>query len=231
MFVKMLFLTLLFFPLSSAEEKPLHLFILSGQSNMARLNPDESFTPAVQKEFGADNVIVVKDAVGGMPIRRWYKKWKSSKDKEEDKGKEKKGTERARSLYDKLMKKVREAVGQKKPTTITFIWMQGESDAIENEHAVYEDSLKGLVQQVRDDLNHKNINVIIGRLSDARVGKVGWDSIRKIQEEICEADKHWEWVDTDDLNGKKNGVHYSKEGYKTLGTRFAEKSISLVKAN
>ena len=49
-----------------------HLFILSGQSNMAGLKPEESFIPAVEKEFGRDNVIVGKDAHGGQPIRRWF---------------------------------------------------------------------------------------------------------------------------------------------------------------
>ena len=52
-----------------------HLFILSGQSNMQGLNPEESFTPAVENEFGKENVIIVKYALGGQPIRRWYKKW------------------------------------------------------------------------------------------------------------------------------------------------------------
>ena len=57
-----------------------HLFILSGQSNMAGLKPEESFTPAVEEAFGKKNVIVVKDALGGatdsqvvqgLEISRW----------------------------------------------------------------------------------------------------------------------------------------------------------------
>lgn len=40
---------------------------------MAGLDPDISFTPAISQKFGAENVIVVKDALGGQPIRRWYK--------------------------------------------------------------------------------------------------------------------------------------------------------------
>ena len=71
-----------------------HLFILSGQSNMAGLKPDESFIPTVEKEFGKENVIVVKDAHGGQPIRRWHKKWKSAK------GEAFKG---AGDLYDRLI--------------------------------------------------------------------------------------------------------------------------------
>ena len=43
----------------NAEKSGKHLFILSGQSNMQGLRPDESFTPAVESEFGEENVIIV----------------------------------------------------------------------------------------------------------------------------------------------------------------------------
>jgi len=56
-----------------AQQEGAHLFILSGQSNMAGLQPAESFTPAVEKTFGKEKVIVVKSGQGGQPIRRWYK--------------------------------------------------------------------------------------------------------------------------------------------------------------
>lgn len=46
-----------------------HLFILSGQSNMQRLENNLSFTPAVEAEFGAANMAVMHDAQGGQPIR------------------------------------------------------------------------------------------------------------------------------------------------------------------
>ena len=52
-------------------EEGKHLFILSGQSNMAGMDPKLSFIPAVEEKFGKENVIVVKDAHGGRPIRDW----------------------------------------------------------------------------------------------------------------------------------------------------------------
>ena len=70
-----LFVSLVAFIISSCVSKQ-HLFILSGQSNMAGLRPEESFTPTIESEFGEENVIVIKDALGGQPIRRWYKNWK-----------------------------------------------------------------------------------------------------------------------------------------------------------
>jgi hypothetical protein len=37
-------------------------------------------------------------------------------------------------------------------------------------------------------------------------------------------------ISTDDFNGPKNGIHATKGGFVTLGERFAQKSIALVKA-
>ena len=89
---------------SSAEEKGKHLFILSGQSNMAGLDPNLSFTPAVEGEFGKENVVIVKDAQGGQPIRRWFKQWKPSE------GDEPKATG---DLYDRLMLKIKASTKNK----------------------------------------------------------------------------------------------------------------------
>jgi hypothetical protein len=52
-----------------------HLFILSGQSNMAHLDHRKTFVPVVTEAFGADHVVVVKSAFNGQPIRRWDKSW------------------------------------------------------------------------------------------------------------------------------------------------------------
>ena len=65
--------------LLKAEESGKHLFILSGQSNMARFKPALWFTPGISEALGADNVIVSFHAQGGQPISKWYKEWKSGK--------------------------------------------------------------------------------------------------------------------------------------------------------
>ncbi len=211
-------------------EEASHLFILSGQSNMAGLDPDESFTPDVQKAFGKENVIVVKDAVGGQPIRRWYKDWKPAN------GKAPKGNG---DLYDRLMAKVTQATKDKQLASVTFLWMQGERDANERHGEVYESSLKGLFTQLQTDLKRDDINVVIGRLSDFDMKNVRyahWTMVRDIQVKVAEGHPRGAWVDTDDLNdglnrkGKpiKNDLHYSGAGYKTFGKRLADKAIQLI---
>ena len=207
-----------------------HLFILSGQSNMAGLDPKESFTPTVEELFGPNHVIVVKDALGGQPIRRWYKKWKPAKGV---------GPEATGDLYDRLMIKVKAAVKGRKIKTVTFVWMQGERDAREKHGEVYHASLQGLLDQLSGDLGRDDINFVIGRLSDFDMGNEKyphWTRIREVQVKFAEASPRRAWVDTDDLNDGKNrrgreikdDLHYSAEGYKELGRRFAAKAIALV---
>ena len=83
------------------SEHGVHLFILSGQSNMQGHRPQEAFLPAVQKEFGEKGVIVVQDALGGQPIQRWYKKWESPQGEQ---------PKTAGDLYGRLMSKVSAAI-------------------------------------------------------------------------------------------------------------------------
>jgi len=207
-----------------------HLFILSGQSNMVGLNPELSFTPTIEEAFGQENVIVVKDAAGGKPIRRWYKDWKPLN-----------GTEPKAQpdLYDTLIAKVYDAIENEKIATVTFVWMQGERDANEKLGDVYEKSLTGLYKQLSNDLERKDINFVIGRLSDFDMLNEKyshWTMIRDIQVKVAESNPRFDWINTDDLNDGvnsagneiKNDLHMSVKGYETMGKRFAEKAIHLI---
>jgi hypothetical protein len=232
-FVTALLIASVLLPPTDAAAREKHLFILSGQSNMAGLDPTISFTPTVKAAFGENIVTVVKDAKGGQPIRRWYKKWGSSQgEKPENTG----------DLYDQLMKKVDAAVEGNRFTTVTFVWMQGETDAREGHGDVYAESLRGLIKQLSDDLGRADINFVVGRISDFDTDNQKfkhWTMVREAQVEVAESDSRGAWVNTDDLNEGKNkrgeqietDLQYSVEGYKTLGKRFAERAIELIKSN
>jgi len=207
-----------------------HLFILSGQSNMVGLKPDESFNPSINEKFGIDNVITVKYAKGSQPIRRWYKNWKPLE------GNIPKADP---YLYDSLMTKVNLAIKNKKIATVTFIWMQGERDARKKNGEVYKRSLLGLYKQLCDDLGRKDVNFIIGRLSDFDMMNENWPHwtmIREIQVNVAESSPRFDWINTDDLNdgvnraGKdiKNDLHMAADGYIIMGKRFADKAIKLI---
>ena len=210
--------------------KDAHLFILSGQSNMTGLRPEMSFTQAVTKQYGKESVIIVKDAKGAQSIQRWYKDWKSVQ-----------GTpsKYKGDLYDRMLTNVQNAIKGRKIKTVTFIWMQGEQDASANQVGVYKASLEGLMTQLENDLGRKDINLVIGRLSDYSLdsGKhPQWKDMRALQQNFAEKHPRAAWVNTDDLNNKLDpktdqpfdDVHYTSSGYVILGQRFAQKSIQLI---
>ncbi len=215
---------------TEVDDKGKHLFILSGQSNMAGMDPEVSFTPAVTKAFGKDKVIVVKDAHGGQSIRSWGKSNHEFPPPTTGRVPKVRG-----ELYDRLMEKVKAAITGQTLKTVTFVWMQGESDL---NNTAYDAYLKELLEQLEADLAFKKINLVIGRISDAGLDggkrREGNLTIRRIQQEFAEAHPRGAWVDTDDLNDRKEGekvvddLHYTKEGYVLLGTRFADKAIELI---
>ena len=210
-----------------------HLFILSGQSNMAGLRPEESFIPEVEEAFGKDHVIVVKDALGGQPIRRWCTDWEAADGSR---------PESTGDLYQRLMEKVQAVTVGKEIQTVTFIWMQGERDAKEKHGDVYKKSLEGLLNQLSSDLNRDDINVVIGRLSDFDMKNTKyphWSLIREQQAAFAQDGSRRTLVNTDDLNdgvnrrGKEisNDLHYSASGYVELGRRFAKEAIQFIEAS
>ena len=217
--------------LLKADESGKHLFILSGQSNMARFKPALWFTPGISEALGADNVIVSFHAQGGQPISKWYKEWKSGKgETDPDAGK----------IYDAMMDATKAKMEGEKIRTATFIWMQGEADSKAQNSDVYLASLHGLKKQLEQDLKRTDLNFIIGRLSDSglyrrrdkkRIENPHWEGIRKAQQAFADASQRAVWIDTDDLNGDKNALHLIKpEGYETLGKRYVEAAVQLVRA-
>ncbi len=223
-------LSLLFVPLlavAAHAEDGKHLFILSGQSNMAGLDPNASFTPAVKKEFGENEVIVVKDVQGGQPIRRWHKDWKPAEGREVAGGKKAWG-----DLYDRLLGKVNKAVEGKKIASVTFVWMQGERDAKELHGEVYAKSFQGLIDQLEKDLKREDVNFVIGRLSDMDLENKRykhWTMVRDEQVKVADASERGAWIDTDDLEMRGDNLHYTADGYKKMGQRFADAAIALIK--
>jgi len=189
----------------------------------------ELFTPIVNNEFGHDNVLVVKHALGSQPIRRWYKDWKplTGNEPKADPG-----------IYDTLLLKINTAIENKTIKTATFIWMQGESDATEEFANVYERSLIGLYEQLIHDIKNDRTNFVIGRLNDHATFP-DWHEIRQIQVKVGTSNSRFGWVNTDDLNDGYNSdgeeitnhLHMSVSGYSELGYRFADKAIQLIRSN
>lgn len=183
-----------------------HLFILSGQSNMAALNPAVSFIPTVSRALDHDGFIVVKDAHGGQSIKRWVPYG---------------------DLYEELINKVDYVLEYESIQAVTFVWMQGEQDTKHSEDYVnYLPRLNSLIDQLQSDIGDQKLYVVVGRLSPYKNGQLGWDKVRQTQVEFANTKDDYAWVDTDDIDRKR--IHYTDFGYKQLGKRFADAAIKQI---
>lgn len=228
------------------------LFILSGQSNMQGMNERQTFIPCVQKEYGKKNVLIVKEAIGGRPIRMWVHDWEAAPGWKVDPNipntKPPKPEENG-VMYDSMMEKIATATKGDKPKAIAFCWMQGERDARERHSAVYEKSLRKLFQQLEHDFPDTPIVFVIGNLSDFGANNKEplypeWEEVRTALKNVANSMPNCTIFSTDDLNTgdspphwktkkvsqRVDDLHMSAEGYRILGTRFAEESIKLLSA-
>ena len=219
-------------------DKPVHLFILSGQSNMAGMDPETGFMPEAKKLFKDEKVVYIKVAKGGQPICRWLAEWLEIA---KEKGLDEKHRQRIHrggkvEFYQPILDQYQAMLKKHpKPASVTFCWMQGERDANGGAHAPYKDALKLLFSKLRRDLKRPDMNIVIGRIGDYALGKPSPDAVRKVQREIADEDPRGAWVDVDDLNDREvdgkivNAVHYNRpDGYITLGRRFARQGHALV---
>ncbi len=196
---------------------------------MAGLDPEVSFVPTVKNAFPHDDLVFVKVAINGQPISMWLKEWDALSGSPEK-------SKRAGHLYERILEETKKKLeGKPTPTSVAFIWMQGEANAKGN-GKVYESCLEQLWKNLKRDFNREQLPFVLGKISDYNEtstdpakAKPDWELIRLAQERFVLAHPNQvACVNTDDLNGMENSLHYNKEGYKTLGTRFATKAIELI---
>ena len=241
----------LFTEQDAVQSKGKYLFILAGQSNMQGMNQRFTFEPRISKEFGAENVLIVKEAIGGRPIRMWIHDWTPAPDWQVDPdipGTKPPTKEENGAMYRSMMQKIAAETEGSKPKAIAFCWMQGERDARERHSAVYERSLKQLFSQIEADFPGIPMVFVIGKLSD--FGKDNnqafypeWEEICRAQEKVAADTPNCTIFSTDDLNTgaspphwktkkvaqRVDDLHMSAQGYRILGSRFAEESIKLLR--
>ncbi len=234
--LSLFFSTLILLGHGYAQASQTHLFILSGNSNMKHMEldpeniagtelpydpaiasnyPDDSpiaFTPTLSEAFPDDEIIIVKDARGAPSMDRW------------DDGK---------FMWQDLTTAIDSALVDKTFTTVTFVWMQGENDYLDDADTLaYRSRLESLYQRLQAYLDVTEMNWVIGRLNDYALSDPNWVTLRDIQMTTADAFERATWVNFDDLNGEENSKQLqSTTEYSILGNRWANAAISLIKTH
>jgi len=202
--------------------------------------PEISFAHAMEQALPGATIAIVKYAVGGTGIARSedYTDYIPVVAGYNDKGRNwhppTDGRE-AGALYRALITNVRNAVsalerGEKPWELSGFVWMQGEHEgSISRKMAEnYERLLSDFIQSVRKDLQSPALPFAIGQVN-SHTWAYG-DIARKCQVEVCRKDKRTFLVETLDLprvNG--DAAHFTADGMLTLGSRFAEAMVPVVR--
>lgn len=224
--------------LKAAEEpkRTGHLFILSGQSNMTT-SLKNGFSSTVSKVLGEDQVTIVLCARPGRGIRYWTEDY-ALPEGHPFHGKLTGGNGEE---FTRLVGEVKNTCDARTFKTVSFIWMQGESDAMRDLGVAYERSFAMLISRMKKELGIDEMRFVIGRISDHGLQgneAESWKSMRAIQQKIAETSPLGSWIDTDDLNGgddknPQGDLHYPAKQAVTLGERFgraALKQLSIEKA-
>jgi hypothetical protein len=230
---------------SAQSVKPVKIFLLGGQSNMAgqlkeywadvespykdpfpqiqlwhnkrnqwaalapthRLGPEISFGHAIAKALPDDEVRLVKYAANGTAL---YNDWAPTDG----------------PCYVGFMKAAQGALADLEANQVPYeivgmLWLQGESDALENMGAEYEKNLSAFITHMRTEFKTPEMPFIIARVRDFYGEGAQAAMVRDAQQSLSETMLQVAWFDTDDCGALINGGHYALPGVIEIGNRFA----------
>lgn len=113
-----------------------------------------------------------------------------------------------------------------------IIWNQGESDCTPEKAAVYEESLKGLIDTLRQALNEPNLPFIAAELPAFQINpKTNFAPHKKINRAINHLKKRIDFysvIKTNDTNHKGDSLHYNTASARLIGERYAHEMKKLI---
>ncbi|MES2309776.1 MAG: sialate O-acetylesterase [Verrucomicrobiota bacterium] len=208
-------------------------------NNNGCYGPEFTSLPLLQKEAN-ETIYIVKYAMGNTNLAR---DWNSR-----DGGDGKPGIYYARLIakVDAAMKQLQKQYGVEGYVAGTF-WMQGEADkfvsydkfkqfGVTSNDAfakAYEQNLRNLIADLRTTFNQPNMPFVLGETSDKVTDDPNYKSfsplVRDSQHKVAQDTPNVAIAQATDLPKIQDGIHISGAGQQTLGQRFAECYLSIVK--
>lgn len=109
-----------------------------------------------------------------------------------------------------------------------ILWHQGESDSYGSLHENYYEKLKNIIETLRNELNLKEVPLIIGGLGDF-LGKTGFGQHATEYPQVNEQLKHFAgeqhncyFVTAADLTANPDGIHLDAVSQRKFGYRYFE---------
>jgi hypothetical protein len=181
----------------------------------AGVGPGRSFGLAVADADRSSRIGLVPVAVGGSPISSWEPGALDTATKTHP--------------YDEAIARARVAMrdGQLK----AILWHQGESDGNPTLAPLYAERLRALIERFRRDLGQPDLPVLIGQLG--RFDGSPWSPSRELVDSVHRAlpsqMSNVAFVSSAGLKDKGDKTHFTAEGARELGMRYAEAYFRLTR--
>ena len=200
-----------------AAKHPLHKAgvpdLIDGSDN-AGVGPGLDFAQALVEKDDKVLVALVPCAHGGSWINLWGANGR---------------------FYKKALPRAQKALGDFPEGTARIagvLWLQGESDSLENRYEVYSDKLVDLVQRLRVDLNEPELPFVSCTIGTFIKPKGKYLYVKEINDDLLDLPDlvpKTACVDARDLDDGHIGdyMHYNTESQQTIGRRFAVEYLRL----
>ncbi|NER34459.1 MAG: sialate O-acetylesterase [Oscillatoria sp. SIO1A7] len=137
------------------------------------------------------------------------------------------------SLYPRMKKRTNEAIAALKSLgchveIAGFFWMQGETDASNEDMAeYYQSNLTNFISALREDFHSPNLPFIYGMVHFSNDNSCCGEAVRTAQRQV-EADVAFtSAVETRDLSLDRDKIHFDSKGTILLGDRFAKAWLTM----
>ncbi|MDF7807973.1 sialate O-acetylesterase [Pontiellaceae bacterium B12219] len=235
-----------------APQKPLALYLLIGQSNMAGRGgvekQDQKEVPGVfalnasnEWEPAVDPIHFDKKQAGVGPGRTFGIEMAEA-DPTVDIGlipcavggtsirKWVPGAEDSKTKthpYDDML--VRLKIAMKSGEVKGILWHQGEADGKMGEQGTYAVALAELIERVRAECGSQDIPFVIGQLGqfEGRPWSPGRAKVDEAQRQVAKTVPHCAFVSSEGLNDRGDLTHFNAVAARELGKRYAQQMIKL----
>lgn len=179
-------------------------------------NPAHSLMLRFGKEMEAATGVpqaIIPGPLGGTNL---FNQWQRNEADHDDRN----------TLYGSLLYR---ALLQNDPNPpIGFLWFQGESDSGRTTEQ-YEADMNTLIARYREDLANPDLWILQAQLgtNQLQTDLEAWVSIQEAQRRVAETDARVAVIPTSD-QPRSDTIHFSVEGYKNIGLRFAEAAREMI---
>ena len=188
-------------------KEPLHFY----EPTMTGLDCGVSFGNSILNKIQSNYyVIILPTAVGGSSIQQWIND----------------NTFRGVKLLSNFKEKVE--IGKKYGRIKGILWHQGENDATKEENIdLYQKRLSILFGKFRQITENYTLPIMIGELGSFYRENDKWQRINSAIHNYTEKDDFSDYITTQDLKHRGDGIHFDANGQRVMGKRFAEKYFEL----